>query len=48
MLNYDKKLTINGSYTLPSGTMVIVESDILAFTNGTLIRYNENELPQVA
>lgn len=47
-LNYDKKLTINGSYTLPSGTMVIVESDILAFTNGTLIWYNENELPQVA
>ena len=34
-----KKITENGSYTLPNGIVVLVEEDIEAYKEGTLIFY---------
>lgn len=40
------KVTINGSYILPNGIIVLVDEDIEAYFNGTLIFYDKNNLPQ--
>lgn len=45
MLNI-QKVTINGSYILPSGIIVLVNEDIEAYENGTLIFYDKDNLPQ--
>lgn len=37
--------TINGSYILPSGIIVLVDEDLEAYLNNTLNFYNENEIP---
>lgn len=39
------KITANGSYILPSGIAVIVDADVEAYINGTLVFYNPDELP---
>lgn len=41
----NKQVTLNGSYILPSGIVVLKEEDIDAYLAGTLVFYNENELP---
>jgi hypothetical protein len=41
-------VSINGSYVLPSGNIVLVPEDLQAYYNGTLVFYNKNELPEVA
>ncbi|MCM1131138.1 MAG: S8 family serine peptidase [Roseburia sp.] len=39
------QVSINGSYILPSGIIVLVDEDLDAYLNGTLIFYNKDELP---
>ena len=39
------KVTLNGSYILPSGIIVLVEEDVEAYLNGTLVFYDKNDLP---
>ena len=41
------KYSINGSYILPNGIIVLVDSDIEAYLNGTLVFYDKNNLPVV-
>ena len=41
----NKQVTLNGSYILPSGVVVLKEEDVDAYMAGTLVFYNENELP---
>ena len=38
-------VTLNGSYILPSGIIVLVDEDFDAYINGTLVFYNKDELP---
>ena len=40
------KVTINGSYILPNGIIVLVDEDIEAYENGTLVWYDKDKLPQ--
>ena len=40
------KVSANGSYILPDGTIVLVEEDIEAYLNGTLVFYDKNNVPQ--
>ena len=42
-----QKVTINGSYILPNGIIVLVDEDIEAYLNGTLVFYDKGNLPQV-
>ena len=41
-----QKVTLNGSYILPDGVIVLVDEDLDAYYNGTLIFYDKNNLPQ--
>ena len=41
-----QKVTINGSYILPNGIIVLVDEDIEAYLNGTLVFYDKNNVPQ--
>ena len=40
------KVSANGSYILPDGTIVLVEEDIEAYLNGTLVFYDKGNVPQ--
>ena len=40
------KVTLNGSYILPNGIIVLVDEDIEAYENGTLVFYDKDNLPQ--
>ena len=40
-----QKVTINGSYILPNGIIVLVDEDIEAYENGTLVFYDKDDLP---
>lgn len=42
------KITLNGSYILPSGIVVLVPEDIDAYLSHTLIFYDHGQLPEVA
>ena len=39
------KVTANGSYVLPNGIVVLVDADIEAYENGTLVFYDKNDVP---
>ena len=39
------KVTANGSYILPSGIVVLVDEDIEAYLNGTLVFYDNDDVP---
>ena len=41
-----QKVTINGSYILPNGIIVLVDEDIEAYLNGTLVFYDKDNFPQ--
>ena len=41
------KVSVNGSYILPNGIVVLVEEDIEAYMNGTLVFYDRDDLPTV-
>ena len=41
-------VSLNGSYVLANGNIVLVPEDLQAYYNGTLVFYNKNELPEVA
>jgi hypothetical protein len=40
------KVSANGSYILPDGTIMLVEEDIEAYFNGTLVFYDKDNVPQ--
>lgn len=40
-----KKVSINGSYILPSGIIVLVDEDLDAYLNGTLVFYDKDSIP---
>ncbi len=42
------QFSLNGSFILPNGIIVLVDEDIEAYLNGTLVFYNKDELPEVA
>lgn len=39
------KVSVNGSYILPSGIIVLVDEDVEAYLNGTLAFYDKDDLP---
>ena len=39
------KYSVNGSYILPNGIIVLVEEDVEAYLNGTLVFYDKDNLP---
>jgi hypothetical protein len=39
------KYSVNGSYILPNGIIVLVEEDVEAYLNGTLVFYDKDKLP---
>ena len=41
------KVTVNGSYQMPDGTVYLVDADIEAYFNGTLVFYDKDKLPVV-
>ena len=41
------KVTVNGSYQMPDGTVYLVDADIEAYLNGTLVFYDKDDLPVV-
>ena len=41
------KVSVNGSYILQSGIVVLVDADIEAYINGTLVFYDKDDLPTV-
>ena len=38
-------VTPNGSYIMSSGIIVLVEEDVEAYLNGTLVFYDKDKLP---
>ena len=42
-----QKISINGSYILPNGIIVLVDEDVEAYENGTLVFYDKNNLPEM-
>ena len=40
-------VTLNGSFILPNGVIVLQNEDIEAYLNGTLVFYNKNEVPVI-
>lgn len=42
------KVSVNGSYILPNGIIVLVDEDVEAYLNGTLVFYDPNDLPVAA
>lgn len=46
-LNSITQVTSNGSYILPNGIIVLVDADIEAYLNGTLVFYDKDDLPVV-
>ena len=46
--NLATKVSINGSYILPNGIVVLQEIDLESYENGTLVFYDKDKLPQVS
>lgn len=46
-INNVSQVTLNGSYILPNGIIVLVDSDIEAYESGTLVFYDKDDLPVV-
>lgn len=42
------KVSVNGSYILPNGIIVLVDEDVEAYLNGTLVFYDPNDLSVAA
>lgn len=40
-------VTLNGSFILPNGVIILQDEDINAYLNGTLVFYNKNEVPVI-
>ena len=41
------KYSINGSFILPNGIVVLVEQDIQSYINNTLVFYNKEDIPKI-
>ena len=46
--NLVTKVSVNGSYILPNGIVVLQEIDLESYENGTLVFYDKDKLPQVS
>ena len=46
--NNAAKVSVNGSYILPNGIIVLVDEDVEAYLNGTLVFYDRDDLPVAA
>jgi hypothetical protein len=44
-INGATKVSVNGSYILPNGIIVLEDADVEAYLNGTLVFYDPNDLP---
>ena len=44
ILSLVRKVTLNGSFVLPSGIVVLKDEDVEAYQSGTLVFYDEDEL----
>ena len=42
-----QKVSINGSYILPNGIIVLVDEDVEAYLNGTLVFYDKDKVPEL-
>ncbi len=42
---YATQVSINGSYILPSGIIVLIDDDLSAYLNGTLVFYDKDKVP---
>ncbi len=42
-----QKVSINGSYILSNGIIVLVDEDVEAYLNGTLVFYDKDKLPEL-
>ncbi len=42
------KVSVNGSYILPSGLVVLQETDITKYEDGTLVFYDKDKVPQIS
>ncbi len=40
-----QKVSVNGSYILPNGIIVLVDEDVEAYLNGTLVFYDKDKVP---
>lgn len=41
------KVTINGSFILPNGVIVLEDEDLEAYLNGTLVFYDKDKVPEI-
>ena len=39
------QVSVNGSYILPNGIVVLVDEDVQAYLDGTLVFYHPNNVP---
>lgn len=46
-VNGINKVSINGSYILPNGIIVLVDEDLDAYLNGTLVFYDKDDIPVI-
>ena len=44
LINSNVQHSLNGSYKMADGTIILVEEDIVAYMNGTLVFYGDDEL----
>ena len=42
-----QKISANGSYILPNGIIVLVDEDVEAYLDGTLVFYDKDKVPVV-
>ena len=42
-----QKVSVNGSYILPNGIIVLVDEDVEAYMNGTLVFYDKDKVPEL-
>ena len=45
VLSIITQVSINGSYILPNGIVVLVDADIDAYLDGTLVFYHPDNIP---
>ena len=44
-MSYIPKVSVNGSYILSSGIVVLVDEDLQAYIDGTLVFYRPDDIP---
>ena len=47
IMSYTQLITLNGSYILPNGIIVLADEDAEAYYNGTLVFYKKGDVPEM-